>query len=122
MRRPRPNCPWSFATSRNDLQHDRRMFRRVSDRSERARFWWTGVMANRDPGRREFLQVAGLGLASLKLLGGCAPPLGAIGEDNWAEITVDGMYRVIRSNGVPDHPTGDFPNRHCPSPIRSQSK
>ena len=64
----------------------------------------------------------GLGLASFKFLGGCAPPLGSTDEDNEVSITVEGDYRIIRANGVPDHPTGEFPNPHCPSPIRAQSK
>jgi hypothetical protein len=72
--------------------------------------------------RRDFFQLTGLGLASMKFLGGCAPPLGATGADNEVSFSVEGDWRIIRTNGVPDHPTGDFPNRHCPSPIRAQSK
>lgn len=36
------------------------------------------------------------------------------------EITVDGNYRVILANGLPNHPTGDFPNRGNPNSIRAQ--
>ena len=31
----------------------------------------------------------------------------------------DGL-RIITTNGVPEHPTGDFPNRHDPVPLRPQ--
>jgi hypothetical protein len=33
--------------------------------------------------------------------------------------TSEGLW-VIVSNGVPDHPVGDFPNRHDPVPLRTQ--
>ena len=35
-------------------------------------------------------------------------------------ITVEGNTRVIRANGVPDHPTGTFPNRGNPHRIEAQ--
>lgn len=35
-------------------------------------------------------------------------------------ITVEGERRVIASNGVPEHATGDFPNPHDPVPLRAQ--
>lgn len=36
------------------------------------------------------------------------------------EIKVEGEYRVIRANGIPDHKTGRFPNGGNPNPIRAQ--
>lgn len=71
-------------------------------------------------GRRDFFKVTGVGLASMKLLGGCLRP-SSTDADNRVAITVEGDYRIIRTNGVPDHPTGEFPNRHCPGPILEQS-
>jgi len=38
-----------------------------------------------------------------------------------ATITVENGLRVIRSDGLPDHPTGRFPNRNNPNTIRRQS-
>ncbi len=35
-------------------------------------------------------------------------------------ITVEGEYRIIRSNGLPNHSTGEFPNRGNPNAIRPQ--
>lgn len=37
------------------------------------------------------------------------------------EITVEGAYRVIRSNGLPAHEPGAFPNPGNPNAIRAQS-
>lgn len=36
------------------------------------------------------------------------------------KITVEGNYRVIQANGLPNHPTGNFPNRGNPNSIRAQ--
>ncbi len=36
-------------------------------------------------------------------------------------ITIDGAYRLIESNGMPDHGVGEFPNPHNPNSIRPQS-
>jgi hypothetical protein len=36
------------------------------------------------------------------------------------EITIDGEFRRIRSNGLPNHPTGRFPNRGNPNRISPQ--
>jgi hypothetical protein len=33
-------------------------------------------------------------------------------------VRVDGQSRIVESNGLPDHPTGDFPNRHDPFAVR----
>lgn len=35
--------------------------------------------------------------------------------------TVEGDYRFIRANGLPDHPTGQFPGRGNPNRIRPQN-
>lgn len=35
-------------------------------------------------------------------------------------ISTSGEKRLVRSNGLPTHATGDFPNSHDPIPIRSQ--
>ena len=46
------------------------------------------------------------------------------GEDlnvtNEVSITVEGDFRVIRSNGLPDHKPGEFPNRNNPNRIAPQ--
>lgn len=39
-----------------------------------------------------------------------------------AFIEVQGEYRVINSNGLPDHNTGSFPNRHNPNRIQGKVK
>jgi hypothetical protein len=36
-------------------------------------------------------------------------------------ITVEGDYRFIRANGLPDHPTGQFPGRGNPNRISAQT-
>lgn len=41
--------------------------------------------------------------------------------ENRVSITVEGDERVIRSNGVPGHNTGSFPNRGNPNRISEQS-
>lgn len=38
-----------------------------------------------------------------------------------AELFVQGAYRYIHANGIPDHQTGGFPNRNNPNAIREQS-
>jgi hypothetical protein len=40
---------------------------------------------------------------------------------NEVSITSEGSDRVIRSNGIPDHPTGQFPNRGNPNSISPQN-
>ena len=40
---------------------------------------------------------------------------------NQVSITVENGVRTVRSNGVPDHPTGNFPNRACPNTMTAQS-
>jgi hypothetical protein len=39
---------------------------------------------------------------------------------NEVTITLESDRRVITANGLPDHPTGRFPNADNPNPIRSQ--
>jgi hypothetical protein len=40
---------------------------------------------------------------------------------NRVTITVEGAFRVIHANGLPDHETGRFPNAHNPNTISSQN-
>ena len=40
---------------------------------------------------------------------------------NRVSITVEGHYRVVRANGVPDHKPGQFPNRNNPNQISAQN-
>lgn len=40
---------------------------------------------------------------------------------NVATITVEGNYRIIRANGLPDHQTGQFPGPGNPNRISAQS-
>ncbi|WP_237226504.1 YHYH protein [Rubinisphaera sp. JC750] len=40
--------------------------------------------------------------------------------ENQVEITVRGEYRYIQGNGIPNHETGQFPNRNNPNQIRPQ--
>ncbi|MBV9868775.1 MAG: YHYH protein [Abitibacteriaceae bacterium] len=39
---------------------------------------------------------------------------------NRVSITLEGIYRYVRSNGIPDHATGQFPNRHNPNTVQEQ--
>ncbi len=57
---------------------------------------------------------------------GCAdipdgPRLARAQAGSVIEISEEGGARVIRSNGLPDHPTGQFPNRGNPNRISPQS-
>jgi YHYH protein len=40
---------------------------------------------------------------------------------NEVKITMDGEYRRIQANGIPDHTPGQFPNRHNPNVIGPQN-
>ncbi|WP_428390003.1 YHYH protein [Mucisphaera sp.] len=42
-------------------------------------------------------------------------------EDNHLTITTTATYRIIESNGLPDHTTGPFPNPNNPFAIRRQA-
>ena len=48
-------------------------------------------------------------------------PHWAYADSNAVRIWEEGGSRYIRSNGIPDHPTGNFPNRGNPNTISSQS-
>ncbi|WP_198946817.1 YHYH protein [Kiloniella majae] len=60
---------------------------------------------------------------------GVLPATGFIGistQNAWAvhnqvQISTRGPYRYISANGIPDHRTGNFPNRRNPNAIQSQS-
>lgn len=41
-------------------------------------------------------------------------------ERNFVSIIAQGAYRIIESNGLPDHETGNFPNRNNPNRISAQ--
>lgn len=47
--------------------------------------------------------------------------LGAMQDSARVEIEVRGEYRQISSNGLPNHPTGQFPNRGNPNTIQPQN-
>jgi hypothetical protein len=51
------------------------------------------------------------------------PPAIAAGaaRTNRVSITIEGEFRVIRANGLPDHATGQFPNAHNPNSIAPQN-
>ena len=36
-------------------------------------------------------------------------------------VTAESLQKFMRSNGIPDHATGDFPNAHNPNRIRAQN-
>ncbi len=64
-----------------------------------------------------------MALSAAAMLGtGAAVPSDSHGQEtaNRVEITTDGAYRYIRGNGIPDHPTGDFPNAGNPNAISAQ--
>ena len=42
-------------------------------------------------------------------------------SESKATITVEGEYRIVRANGLPDHETGQFPGRGNPNRISAQS-
>lgn len=49
-----------------------------------------------------------------------AETLDASKTDNHFEMTTDGVNRCFTANGLPDHPTGTFPNRGNPNAIAPQ--
>jgi hypothetical protein len=51
---------------------------------------------------------------------GAAPATDAALGASPVEISIEGAFRVVRSNGIPNHATGTFPNRHDPEPISEQ--
>ncbi|MEM9541927.1 MAG: YHYH protein [Cyanobacteria bacterium P01_E01_bin.42] len=46
--------------------------------------------------------------------------IGNRSRDKSADIKIEGNYRIIESDGIPDHQTGQFPNRGNPHAISSQ--
>ena len=46
---------------------------------------------------------------------------GVHAASNQVSVTEDGTYRYIKSNGIPDHNTGQFPNKRNPNSISSQN-
>ncbi|MEM9399097.1 MAG: YHYH protein [Verrucomicrobiota bacterium] len=51
------------------------------------------------------------------------PALGLVllaAQSAQVRMTTDGAYRIIESNGIPEHTTGRFPNRNNPNQIRAQ--
>ncbi|MBX7170534.1 MAG: YHYH protein [Pyrinomonadaceae bacterium] len=63
-------------------------------------------------------------LVTLLVLGGFAFvskwQVNANPETNQVEITEKDGYRLIKSNGIPNHDTGRFPNAHNPNTISAQ--
>lgn len=49
------------------------------------------------------------------------PGSGSVSSDPSVEITTDENYRYIKSNAIPSHDTGTFPNRGNPNSISPQS-
>ncbi|NUM52992.1 MAG: YHYH protein [Candidatus Hydrogenedentes bacterium] len=59
-------------------------------------------------------------IAGLAIIG-CMAAYAAEGNvEPHVSITVQGDYRYIQSNGIPNHPTGQFPNRGNPNTIAPQ--
>ena len=46
---------------------------------------------------------------------------GALAAVNYVKIETQGAYRIILANGIPNHPTGRFPNAHNPNTISAQN-
>jgi hypothetical protein len=52
---------------------------------------------------------------------GAPPATAGSSPESKATITVEGSYRFIRANGLPDHTTGQFPGRGNPNRITAQN-
>jgi hypothetical protein len=67
--------------------------------------------------RRDLLKRAALlsGAAAL------SPLLSACGAGP-AAVAGEAAYQYLRTTGLPDHPTGVFPNAHCPMPIEEHDR
>ena len=50
-----------------------------------------------------------------------AAQAGSANAKNEVSISVEGEKRIIRSNGIPDHQPGQFPNRNNPNRVSPQS-
>ncbi len=61
-----------------------------------------------------WLRTSGLVLLSVCLAASSQLPPSRV------QITTDADYRRIQANGIPDHPTGRFPNRNNPNTISEQ--
>ena len=51
----------------------------------------------------------------------CGLALAAAADDKEVSITVEGDTRIVRSNGIPDHRPGRFPNARNPNTIEPQA-
>lgn len=75
--------------------------------------------------RRHLLTTLGAGIAlggGVWLAGALRPwPRGADPTLNEVSIRIEGAQRIIRSNGIPDHETGAFPNANNPFSLRAQT-
>lgn len=69
-----------------------------------------------DQKRRQLIKGLGLLPAALMLTGSGR----AWAVANRVSIETRGSYRVVRSNAIPDHDTGRFPNAHNPNAIAPQ--
>ena len=47
--------------------------------------------------------------------------MGLAAKEAWVEIKTQGEYRMIKSNGLANHQTGQFPNRRNPHTITAQN-
>ncbi|WP_082114207.1 YHYH protein [Kiloniella litopenaei] len=78
----------------------------------------TNISEDKRQERRRFMTLMGV-----------LPAAGFIGlrtQSAWAvhnqvDINIRGKYRYISANGIPDHRTGNFPNRRNPNTIQSQN-
>ncbi|MBU6454410.1 MAG: YHYH protein [Cyanobacteria bacterium REEB67] len=78
-------------------------------------------MNNAQVGRRHLLATFCLNI-SLAVTGGlCGPAFGQSYTPSQCKIEVRDGYRYIESNGIPNHPTGQFPNQGNPNTISPQS-
>ncbi|MCA9300520.1 MAG: YHYH protein, partial [Phycisphaerales bacterium] len=71
-----------------------------------------GAASSNQPERRDARQARPDGQRRMESIDLPAPEV---------SITIEGAFRVIRSNGLPNHPTGDFPNSGNPNALRPQT-
>lgn len=83
---------------------------------------------NTNKGRTAWRMCAGLFAALLAVTSlprrvDAQPPLPAANGEktNRVSIGIEGEFRVIRANGLPDHASGRFPNAHNPNSIAAQN-
>ena len=67
--------------------------------------------------------IAGTAIATAAVAGGSYMALVRSGRKPMPIVTFQdtGSKRVVVANAIPDHPIGDFPNRHDPVSLRPQS-